>query len=184
MARSTDLDRNWLNQYPPGVPADIDPDRYASLREIFEEPCALHRHSPAFTNMGATLSYAQLDELSRAFATWLQKKAGLMPGDRVALMMPNVLQYPVALFGALRAGLVVVNTNPLYTPREMRHQFKDSGAKAIVILANCAHALQEILAETDIETVVVTEVGDMLGFPKSLMVNSVVKYVKKMVPRY
>src|SRR5450755_3583204 len=118
--RSTGLDRNWLLQYPPGVPADIDPDSYPSLREIFEQACSTHGHSPAFTNMGATLSYAQLDTLSRAFAAWLQKKSGLTQGDRVALMMPNILQYPIALFGVLRAGMVVVNNNPLYTPREDR----------------------------------------------------------------
>jgi len=110
------VDRNWLKQYPPGVPADIDPDSYASLRDIFDEACARHGHSPAFTNMGATLTYAQLDALSRAFAAWLQRKSGLLPGDRVALMMPNILQYPIALFGVLRAGMAVVNTNPLYTP--------------------------------------------------------------------
>jgi len=143
------VDRNWLNQYPPGVPADIDPDRYASLRDIFDEACAAHGHAPAFTNMGATLSYAQLDALSGAFAAWLQKKSGLAPGDRVALMMPNTLQYPIALFGVLRAGMVVVNTNPLYTARELEHQLKDSGAKAIVIVENFMHVLQQVLPRTD-----------------------------------
>ena len=157
------MDRNWLNQYPPGVPADIDPDRYASLRDIFEEACATHRHSPAFTNMGATLSYAQLDELSRAFAAWLQNKSGLKAGDRVALMMPNILQYPIALFGVLRAGMVVVNTNPLYTARELEHQLKDSGAKAIVIVENFAHVLQQVLAHTDLKKVLVTGIGRFVG---------------------
>ena len=130
------MDRSWLKQYPAGVPADIDPDAYASLRDIFDEACRRHGHAPAFTNMGATLTYAQLDALSAAFAAWLQQKSGLERGDRVALMMPNILQYPIALFGVLRAGMVVVNTNPLYTARELAHQLKDSGAKAIVILEN------------------------------------------------
>src|SRR6202166_2175785 len=182
MARSTDLDRNWLNQYPPGVPADIDPDRYASLREIFEEPCALHRHSPAFTNMGATLSYAQLDELSRAFAAWLQKKSGLVKGDRVALMMPNILQYPIALFGALRAGMVVVNTNPLYTARELEHQLKDSGAQGIVIVENFVHVLQQVLPRTALKKVLVTRIGDLLGVPRGFIVNFVLKHVRKQIP--
>ena len=178
------MDRNWLKQYPPGVPADIDPDRYASLREIFEESCAAHRHSPAFTNMGATLSYAQLDELSRAFAAWLQKKSGLMPGDRVALMMPNILQYPVALFGALRAGMVVVNTNPLYTARELEHQLKDSGAKAIVIVENFVHVLQQVLPRTDLKKVLVTRIGDLLGVPRGFIVNFVLKHVRKQIPAW
>jgi long-chain acyl-CoA synthetase len=178
------MDRNWLNQYPPGVPADIDPDRYASLREIVEEACAAHRHSPAFTNMGATLSYAQLDELSRAFAAWLQKKSGLEPGDRVALMMPNVLQYPIALFGALRAGMVVVNTNPLYTARELEHQLKDSGAKAIVIVENFVHVLQQVLPRTDLKKVLVTRIGDLLGVPRGFIVNFVLKHIRKQIPAW
>jgi long-chain acyl-CoA synthetase len=164
------------------VPADIDPDRYASLREIFEESCAAHRHSPAFTNMGATLSYAQLDELSRAFAAWLQKKSGLVPGDRVAIMMPNILQYPIALFGALRAGMVVVNTNPLYTARELEHQLKDSGAKAIVIVENFVHVLQQVLPRTDLKKVLVTGIGDLLGVPRGFIVNFVLKHVRKQIP--
>src|ERR1700726_2708637 len=184
MARSTDLDRNWLKQYPPGVPADIDPDRYASLCDIFEESCPAHRPSPAFTNMGATLSYAQLDELSRAFAAWLQKKSGLVPGDRVAIMMPNILQYPIALFGALRAGMVVVNTNPLYTARELEHQLKDSGAKAIVIVENFVHVLQQVLPRTDLKKVLVTRIGDLLGMPRGLIVNFVLKYVRKQIPEW
>src|SRR6266404_5751552 len=178
------MDRAWLKQYPPGVPADIDPDRYASLRDIFEESCAAHGHSPAFTNMGATLSYAQLDELSRAFAAWLQKKSGLDKGDRIALMMPNILQYPIALFGALRAGMVVVNTNPLYTARELEHQLKDSGAKAIVIVENFAHVLQQVLPRTDLKRVLVTGVGDLLGIPRGFIVNFVLKYVRKQIPEW
>jgi long-chain acyl-CoA synthetase len=176
------VDRNWLKQYPPGVPADIDPDSYASLRDVFDEACAAHRHAPAFTNMGATLSYAQLDELSRAFAAWLQQKSGLVRGDRVALMMPNILQYPIALFGVLRAGMVVVNTNPLYTARELEHQLKDSGAKAIVIVENFAHVLQKVLPRTDLKKVLITRIGDLLGIPRGFIVNFVLKYVRKQIP--
>ncbi len=178
------MDRNWLMQYPPGVPADIDPDRYASLRDIFEESCAAHGHAPAFTNMGATLSYAQLDELSRAFASWLQKKSGLVPGDRVALMMPNILQYPIALFGVLRAGMVVVNTNPLYTARELEHQLQDSGAKAIVIVENFVHVLQQVLPRTGLKQVLVTRIGDLLGIPRGFIVNFVLKHVRKQIPKW
>ena len=178
------MDRNWLNHYPPGVPADIDPDAYPSLKEAIEEAFSSYRTQPAFTNMGATLTYAQLDELSRAFAAWLQHKSGLVRGDRVALMMPNILQYPVALFGVLRAGMVVVNTNPLYTPRELEHQLKDSGAKAIVIVENFAHVLQQVLARTDLKNVLVTGVGDMLGAPKGWMVNFVLRHVRKQVPAW
>jgi len=176
------VDRNWLKHYPAGVPADIDPDRYASLRDLFEEACAAHGHAPAFTNMGATLSFAQLDELSRAFAAWLQRKSGLVPGDRVALMMPNILQYPIALFGVLRAGMVVVNTNPLYTPRELEHQLKDSGAKAIVIVENFAHVLQQVLPGTALKHVLTTRIGDLLGFPRGLIVNVVLRYVRHQIP--
>jgi long-chain acyl-CoA synthetase len=176
------LDRNWLNQYPPGVPADIDPDAYPSLKEAIEEAFTTFRQMPAFTNMGATLTYMQLDQLSRAFGAWLQHKAGLVRGDRVALMMPNILQYPIALFGALRAGLVVVNTNPLYTPRELEHQLKDSGAKAIVIVENFVHVLQQVLPRTDLKNVLVTGVGDLLGVPKGMIVNFVLRHVRKQVP--
>ncbi|HWW28892.1 MAG TPA: AMP-binding protein [Steroidobacteraceae bacterium] len=176
------MDRSWLKQYPPGVPADIDPDSYASLREVIEEAFANHRQLPAFSNMGATLTYAQLDALSRAFAAWLQQKSGLRAGDRVALMMPNILQYPIALFGVLRAGMVVVNTNPLYTPRELEHQLQDSGAKAIVIVENFAHVLQEVLPRTQLKNVLVTGVGDLLGLPKGFIVNFVLRHVRKQVP--
>ncbi len=176
------MDRNWLLQYPPGVPADIDPDRVASLKVLIEEALVTYRRQPAFTNMGATLSYAQLDELSRAFAAWLQHKSGLVRGDRVALMMPNLLQYPIALFGALRAGMVIVNVNPLYTARELEHQLKDSGAKAIVIVENFAHVLQEVLPRTELKNVLVTGVGDLLGMPKGFIVNFVLRHVRKQVP--
>jgi long-chain acyl-CoA synthetase len=178
------VDRSWLKQYPPGVPADIDPDRYASLRDLFDEACASHRHLPAFTNMGATLSYAQLEALSRAFAAWLQQKSGLVRGDRVALMMPNILQYPVAMFGVLRAGMVVVNTNPLYTPRELEHQLKDAGAKVIVIVENFAHVLQQVLPRTELKHVLTTRIGDLLGFPRGLVVNFVLQHVRKQIPRW
>ena len=134
--------------------------------------------------MGATLSYAQLDTLSRAFAAWLQKKSGLSPGDRVALMMPNILQYPIALFGVLRAGMVVVNTNPLYTPRELEHQLKDSGAKAIVIVENFVHVLQQVLPRTDLKKVLVTGVGDLLGVPRGFIVNFVLRHVRKQIPAW
>ncbi len=178
------MDRTWLQQYPLGVPADIDPDAYASLRDIVDQACVAHRPLPAFTNMGATLSYAQLDELSLAFAVWLQKKSGLVKGDRVALMMPNILQYPIALFGVLRAGMVVVNTNPLYTARELEHQLKDSGAKAIVIVENFVHVLQQVLPRTELTQVLVTRIGDLLGFPRGLIVNFVLKHVRKQIPAW
>jgi long-chain acyl-CoA synthetase len=178
------VDRNWLKQYPPGVPADIDPDSYASLRDIFDEACQRHGHSAAFTNMGATLTYAQLDALSAAFAAWLQQKSGLERGDRVALMMPNILQYPIALFGVLRAGMVVVNTNPLYTARELEHQLMDSGAKAIVIVENFMHVLQQVLPRTDLKRVLVTRIGDLLGVPRGAIVNFVLKYVRKQIPEW
>ena len=176
------MDRIWLKRYPAGVPADIDPDRYASLVEPFEEACACHRDRPAFTNMGTTISYARLDALTRAFAAWLQNRSGLSPGDRIALMMPNVLQYPVALYGALRAGLVVVNTNPLYTARELEHQLKDSGAKAIVIVENFAHVLAEVMPKVAIEKVIVTSIGDLLAPPRGAIVNFVLRRVRKQVP--
>jgi len=174
----------WNKHYPKGVPHEINLGSYQSISQLFEESCQRWREKVAFKNMGAELTFEDLMYLSADFASFLQNKAGLKKGDRVAIQLPNVLQYPIVLFAALRAGLVVVNTNPLYTAREMKHQFKDSGAKAIIILENAAHLLQEILPETDIQTVVVTGVGDMLGFPKSWIVNGVVKYVKKMVPSY
>jgi long-chain acyl-CoA synthetase len=176
------MDKVWLKSYPQGVPAEIDPSEYDSLRDLFEEACGSFAAAPAYTNMGTTLSFAGLDEQSRAFGAWLQKSAGLAKGDRVALMMPNILQYPVALFGVLRAGLVAVNTNPLYTPRELKHQLKDSGAVAIVIVENFAHVLAEVLTRTSVRTVVVTAVGDMLDFPRGLLVNFVLRHVRKQVP--
>jgi long-chain acyl-CoA synthetase len=176
--------RIWLRNYPPGVPAEIDPGRYRSLKQLFEESFEKFRARPAYTNMDVTLTYDDLDKLSRSFGAWLQHGAGLRKGDRVALMMPNVLQYPVAIFGVLRAGMSVVNTNPLYTPRELEQQLKDSGAKAIVILENFAHVLEQVIARTDVKHVVVTGVGDLLGFPKSALVNFVLRRVRKQVPKY
>ena len=175
--------RPWLKNYPKGVPANIDPDAYASLVEMLEETFEKYRNLPAFSCMGKELTYQQLDKQSRQFGAYLRSR-GLEPGDKIALMMPNLLQYPIVLFGALRAGLVVVNTNPLYTPREMRHQFTDSGAKAIVIAENFAANLEQIIGDTQIKTVIVTSIGEMLGFPKKMIVNFVVRKIKKMVPKY
>ncbi len=176
------MDKIWLRHYPQGVPAEINPRQYASLKEVFEKSCARFGDLPAFTNMDATLSYAQLDRLSRDFGAYLQHSAGLKKSDRVAIMMPNLLQYPVALFGALRAGMTVVNVNPLYTPRELQYQLADSGARAIGVLENFAGVLQEVIHKTAVETVVTTQVGDMLPFARALLVNFVVKHVKRMVP--
>lgn len=173
----------WLKFYTPGVPYEIDPDAYSSLIDLMETGFRLFKDRPAYANLGKELSFGKLEELSRNFAAYLQS-LGLTKGDRIAIQMPNLLQYPVAMFGALRAGLIVVNTNPLYTPREMQHQFKDSGVKAIVILANFASHLEKIVANTEIKHVIITQIGDLLGFPKKLIVNAVVKYIKKMVPGY
>src|ERR1700690_3035906 len=178
------VERIWLKNYPAGVPTDNDPDQYASLTEMFDKVCAAYGNVPAYTNMGATLSFAQLDELSRAFAAWLQNKSGLGAGDRVALMMPNILQYPIALFGVLRAGMVVVNTNPLYTARELEHQLKDSGDKAIVVVENFAHVVQQVLPHTSLKCILVTRVGDLLGFPRGALVNFVLRRVRKQIPSW
>jgi long-chain acyl-CoA synthetase len=176
-------ERIWLKNYPAGVPANINAESYPSLVSLIDETLKKYAHLPAFTCMGKTLSYAQIDEQAQHFGAYLQSR-GLHPGDKIALMMPNMLQYPIALFGALRAGLVIVNTNPLYTPREMLHQFSDSGAKAIIIAENFASNLEKILPETQISTVIITSIGEFLGFPKKQIVNLVVRKVKKMVPAY
>ncbi len=173
----------WLKFYDEGVPSEIDPDVFPSLIEFLEDGFRRNADLAAYGNMGKTITFGELDVLTRQFAAYLQK-AGMKKGDRIAIQMPNTLQYPIAAFGALRAGLTVVNTNPLYTPREMLHQFKDSGATAIVIVANFASNLEKIIDQTAIRHVIVTQLGDMLGFPKSLVVNAVVKYIKKMVPSY
>jgi long-chain acyl-CoA synthetase len=175
------MDKIWLKSYPQGVPADISIDQQSSLVALFEEACAKYASKLAFISMGATLTFRQLDQRSREFAGWLQS-LGLQKGDRVALMMPNLLQYPVALFGVLRAGCVVVNCNPLYTPRELEYQLQDSGAKVIVIVENFAHTLEQILSRTAVKHVVVTPMGEMLGLAKGALVNFVVRKVKKLVP--
>ena len=178
------MNKPWLKHYPKGVNPTIDVTRFASVAELFEESVRKFGDRTAFINMGAEISFEELDELSAQFASFLQNHTNLKRGDRIAIQMPNLLQYPIALYGAIRAGMVVVNTNPLYTGREIKHQLCDSGAKAVVILANSAHHLAEVLDQTPVETVVVTQVGDMLPFPKNLLINAAVKYVKKMVPNY
>ena len=178
------MDKPWINSYPPGVPAEIDVNSYQSVVDIFTEATERFANKPAFHNLGKTISYRELDVLTQQFAAWCQHEAGLKKGDRIAIMMPNLLQYPVAVFGALRAGLVVVNTNPLYTDRELEHQLKDSGARAIVVVEAFASTFAEIADKTDVEVVITTRFGDMLAFPKSMLVNFVLKYVKKMVPAF
>ncbi|MCG8465517.1 MAG: AMP-binding protein [Xanthomonadales bacterium] len=177
------MTKPWLNQYPDNIASEISLDRYQSLAQFIEDSCQRWGERPAFENMGQTLSYEEIDRLSAKFGAYLQQR-GLEQGDRVAVMMPNCLQYPVSLFGILRAGLVAVNTNPLYTARELKHQLKDSGARAIVILENFAHVLEEVIEDTQVEFVVLTSLGDLLGFPKGAITNFVVKHVKKMVPAY
>lgn len=174
----------WYKSYPAGVPNEIKLYEYNSVTEIFDESCKKYKDKIAFENMGATLTFAQVDELARNFAAYLQQDLKLQKGERIAIQMPNLLQFPIAFLGALRAGLIVVNTNPLYTPREMEHQFKDSGAVAIVIVANFASNLEKIIQHTQIRHVIVTQLGDMLGGFKGALVNFVVKNVKKMVPAY
>jgi long-chain acyl-CoA synthetase len=178
------VDKPWLNSYPAGVPRELPQPPYTSVLDMINDCLQRYAERPAYTNMGTTLSYADLDAQSRDFAAYLQKNLGMMKGQRVAIMLPNVLQYPVALFGLFRAGLVAVNVNPLYTARELRHQLKDSGATTIVILENFAHVLQEVIADTDVKHVITTQVGDLLSFPKSTLVNVALKYVKKAVPKY
>jgi long-chain acyl-CoA synthetase len=176
--------RPWLAHYPPGVPAEIDIDAVPSIVAMFEQACARHPERPAYSSFGVTLTWAELDRQSAAFAAFLASEWKLGKGDRLAIMLPNLLQYPIALFGALRAGLTVVNVNPLYTARELQHQLEDSGAKSIVVLENFAATLQEAIGKTHVQHVVVTSIGDQLGFPKGPLVSFVVKHVKKMVPRW
>ncbi|MDR6376935.1 long-chain fatty acid--CoA ligase [Paraburkholderia caledonica] len=176
------MDKIWLKSYPPGVPAEIDPTRYSSVAELLEEAFREHRDKPAFVCMGKEISYGELDALSRKLAAWFQSK-GLARGARVAIMMPNVLQYPVAIAAILRAGYVVVNVNPLYTPRELEHQLKDSGAEAIVLLENFAVTLQAVVRNTAVKHIVVAAMGDLMGV-KGAVVNFVVRQVKKMVPAW
>ncbi|WP_369426998.1 long-chain-fatty-acid--CoA ligase FadD [Providencia sp. PROV236] len=178
------MEKIWLKNYPSDVPAEIDPDRFASLAELLENSVSQYADQPAFINMGAVMTYRKLEERSRAFAAYLQNGLGLKKGDRVALMMPNLLQYPIALFGILRAGMVVVNVNPLYTPRELEHQLNDSGTTAIVIVSNFAHTLEKIVFNTKVKHVILTRMGDQLSRPKATLVDFVVKYVKRLVPKY
>ena len=183
MSPPADAKRPWLNAYPPGVPAEIDPSQYQSLVQLMEESFRKFADRPAYSFMGKEVSYAQTDTMSKALAAYLQS-LGLTKGDRVAIMMPNVPQYPVAVAAILRAGLVVVNVNPLYTPRELEHQLKDSGSKAIIIIENFARSLQQCIAATPVKHVVLATMGDMLGMVKGGLVNYVVRKVKKMVPAY
>jgi long-chain acyl-CoA synthetase len=177
------MEKTWLKQYPAGIPAEIDVSQYSSVVALLDESFKKHAAKSAYRFMGKTISFAEVDEASRALAAYLQS-LGLDTGDRVAIMLPNVPQYPVAVAAVLRAGYVVVNVNPLYTPRELEHQLKDSGAKAIIIVENFASVLQQVLPAVPTKKIVVTALGDMLGFPKSLLVNYVVRNVKKMVPAF
>jgi long-chain acyl-CoA synthetase len=178
------VNKIWLKNYPAGMPHEIDADQFMSVAEMFEKTVAKFADRPACHNLGCTMSYAELDRLSRDFAAFLQGLPGMGKGDRVAIMAPNLLQYPVALFGILRAGMTVVNVNPLYTARELEHQLQDSGAKAIVIVENFASVLQQVLENTSVEHVISTQLGDLLPAPKRWIVNLLIKYVKKMVPAW
>ncbi|WP_448906659.1 long-chain-fatty-acid--CoA ligase FadD [Haemophilus parahaemolyticus] len=178
------MEKIWFDNYPPNAEKTIDVTKYESLVEMFEAAVKRHPDMPTYINMGQVLTFRKLEERSRAFAAYLQNELRLEKGDRVALMMPNLLQYPIALFGALRAGLVIVNVNPLYTPRELEHQLNDSGAKAIVIVSNFAATLEKVVFNTQVEHVILTRMGDQLSFGKRTLVNFVVKYIKKLVPKY
>ncbi|MFZ2753782.1 MAG: long-chain fatty acid--CoA ligase [Lysobacteraceae bacterium] len=178
------LERPWLASYPAGVPQQIDPDEYPSIVSVLQSSLEKYRDRPAFSNMGRSITYAEVDKYSRQFAAYLLGELKLKKGDRVAIMMPNCLQYPIAIFGVLRAGLTVVNTNPMYTARELKHQLVDSGASAILVFDNFAKTVQDVVPETSVKQVITTGLGDMLPFPKGAVVNFVLKYVKKMVPEY
>lgn len=177
------MERIWLKSYPQGVPTDIDVSAFASIKDVLAKSCEKFASRPAFTCMDKSLSFGEVDRMSREFAAYLQS-LGLKKGDRVAIMMPNILQYPVAVFGILRAGLIVVNTNPLYTARELEHQLHDSGAKAVVILENFAATLEQVIGKSEVKHVITTQLGDLLGFPKSFLVNWVIKHKRKMVPAW
>jgi long-chain acyl-CoA synthetase len=180
----TTTEKVWLASYQAEVSDQINLNEFASIPEVIEQSVRKFAHRAAFINMGKSIAYHELDVLSGHFAAYLQQSLKLPRGSRVAVMLPNLLQYPVAIFGILRAGYVVVNVNPLYTPRELEHQLKDAGAETIVILANFAHTLEAVIKQTQIKHTIVCEIGDLLGFPKRLIVNSVIRYIKKMVPRY
>ena len=177
------VEKIWLKNYPQGVPAEIDPNKYQSIVDIFEQTCKRYKNLPAFYNLGVTLTFQEIDEQSRIFASYLQNVLHLKKGDRLAIMLPNVLQYPIALFGALRAGLTVVNVNPLYTPPELVHQMRDSGTEAILVLANFAATVKEALPDTPLKHVIIAEVGDLLPQPKAFLINFILKYIQKKVPR-
>jgi len=178
------MDKIWLRNYPEGIPAEIDAEQFRSIPDLLDKLFARFADKPAYHNLGRTLSYAELERLSRDFAAFLQGLPGMTRGERVAVMSPNLLQYPVVLFGILRAGMTVVNVNPLYTPRELEHQLKDSGARAIVIVENFAQTLQQIIGSTPVRHVITTQIGDLLPVPKRWLVNFVIKHVKKMVPAW
>jgi long-chain-fatty-acid--coA ligase len=178
------MEKPWLKNYPEGSEHELDTSEYDSILDMFDKAVREHPDRAAYINMGKVLTFRKLEERSRAFAAYLQNELKLERGERVALMMPNLLQYPIALFGILRAGLVVVNVNPLYTPRELEHQLQDSGAKAIVVVSNFASTLEKVVFNTDVEHVILTRMGDQLSFGKRTLVNFVVKYVKKLVPKY
>jgi long-chain acyl-CoA synthetase len=179
------MEKIWLEKsYPPGVDFEIDPDKYNSLADLFTKYTKLYQDNTAFINMGASISYQELGQQAHDFAAYLQQDLGLVKGDRFAIMIPNLLQYPIALFGALLAGLTVVNVNPLYTARELEHQLKDSGTKAILILENFAHVLEKVIDKTDVKHIILTAVGDRLGTVKGLLINSVLRHVKKQVPAF
>ena len=174
----------WNDKRPAGVLSEVDLQAYTSVVEVFERSCRQYADRPAYSNMGVTLSYAELDRHSAAFAGYLQQQTDLNPGDRIAVQMPNLIQYPIAVFGAMRAGLIVVNTNPLYTAREMRHQFKDSGARALVYLNVFGKNVQEVLPDTDIEYLIEVKMGDMQSAAKGWLINTAVEKLKKLVPAY
>ncbi len=178
------MEKVWLTRYPADVPAEINPDQYTSLVDMFEQAVNRFADQPAYINMGQDMTFRKLEERSRAFAAYLQNELGLAKGERVALMMPNLLQYPIALFGILRAGLVVVNVNPLYTPRELEHQLNDSGAVAIVVVSNFANTLEKAVYQTKVKHVILTRMGDLLSPAKGTLVNFVVKYIKRLIPKY
>ena len=177
-------DNFWKDKYPVGVASEINPNEYQNIQAVLKQSCERFADKPAFSSLGKTLTYGELYKLSGEFAAYLQQNTDLQPGDRIAVQLPNLIQYPIVVFGAMRAGLIVVNTNPLYTAREMEHQFNDAGAKALVCLANMAHLAEEVLPKTGIKHVVITEVADMLPPLKRMLINAVVKHVKKMVPAY
>ena len=171
----------WKGKRAPGVPDTVNPDAYSSILDLFDQSIARYGDKPAFTGLGHTLSYREIDDLSTRFASWLQHHTDLQPGDRIAIQMPNLLQCPVVVYGALKAGLVIVNTNPLYTAREMRHQFADSGARALVFLDTFGHLVEEVVGDTALDYLIVTSLGDCLPAPKRQLINLAVRYIKKLV---